>query len=667
MGGVPSLQHVPPEDDEWLDELRPENRVRTTNVKNSLVDAKTTTGKNVKMIPSSEYHEADEYTVSTMGGVKSRKLKDNEEDLPGFEASQNIILADFSQLQHRKGFPRYDEDNPWLKTLQEIDIDNTLIVYISHCWLRPNEVIPNPDNTKNSKFNLLVEGLKRTWREHAPGMKSCYIWMDYLCLEQKYGISLARNLKCLDKIMECCDCVFTPIYDPSVWHDPPSGISNYFEQYKADSWNVGDNAFLNRGWCRLEMIYAAVIPVTNRMHSLEKESQSGSEQSTPVSSPGKPLSPSPNKTDGPLNPWSRGTSRGLPKGNADRVSKFNGGLLYNLARDQRPHLLYGNHEEAGDLPPIILPRMKSLLFDRYHPVTGKFTVEHDREIVKKLYARSRPHMNTLTKGYRGEFNASGERHGWGMYIYIDQTMYEGEWRHDKKHGEGVWKTVDGIYTGTFANDKRIGAGTHRLANGAYYEGTFVGDLLEGAGVHHCHTGDTYVGNYHRGKKHGDGTFTFGWGTKKGDVYIGEFFEDQKSGKGLYTYADGAEYRGQWQNDKKHGVGVYKYASTAMYEGEFKDGLKHGTGIYYYTSGDIYEGEYKAGKMHGKGKYNYVGDTVFEGTFNKGQRHGPGMLLHANGDSFEGTWKDNKKIGPGIYKHKNGALYYPDVHEHWNFE
>jgi hypothetical protein len=42
-------------------------------------------------------------------------------------------------------------------------------------------------------------------------MEECFIWCDYGCIDQSKDP--AGELKQLDKIMELCDCIFTPIYD----------------------------------------------------------------------------------------------------------------------------------------------------------------------------------------------------------------------------------------------------------------------------------------------------------------------------------------------------------------------------------------------------------------------------------------------------------------------
>ena len=45
----------------------------------------------------------------------------------------------------------------------------------------------------------------------APGMKQIYIWNDFSCINQDGNP--AGELQQLDKIVEMCDCLITPIVD----------------------------------------------------------------------------------------------------------------------------------------------------------------------------------------------------------------------------------------------------------------------------------------------------------------------------------------------------------------------------------------------------------------------------------------------------------------------
>lgn len=38
--------------------------------------------------------------------------------------------------------------------------------------------------------------------------------------------------------------------------------------------------------------------------------------------------------------------------------------------------------------------------------------------------------------YEGEWNSEGEKHGRGVQIWDNGTIYEGYWYHDKPHGRG---------------------------------------------------------------------------------------------------------------------------------------------------------------------------------------------------------------------------------------
>ena len=88
----------------------------------------------------------------------------------------------------------------------------------------------------------------------------------------------------------------------------------------------------------------------------------------------------------------------------------------------------------------------------------------------------------------------------GTFFFSDGGKYVGEWKDDKKHGQGTY---------TFAD------------------------------------GDKYVGEYIDGKKHGQGTYTFADGEK----YVGELLDGKKHGQGTYTFADGKKETGYFMDDE----------------------------------------------------------------------------------------------------------------------
>lgn len=62
--------------------------------------------------------------------------------------------------------------------------------------------------------------------------------------------------------------------------------------------------------------------------------------------------------------------------------------------------------------------------------------------------------------YTGEFRG-GKREGWGACYYATGAYYEGQWRADLKHGQGVFVFEDGTAREvTFCDDRLV------LAEGA---------------------------------------------------------------------------------------------------------------------------------------------------------------------------------------------------------
>ena len=58
-----------------------------------------------------------------------------------------------------------------------------------------------------------------------------------------------------------------------------------------------------------------------------------------------------------------------------------------------------------------------------------------------------------------------------------------------------------------------------------------------------------MGEWKDGKKHGQGTFTYGKGKWEGDKYEGEFKVGYRNGQGTYTWSDGDKYLGKFKDDK----------------------------------------------------------------------------------------------------------------------
>lgn len=66
----------------------------------------------------------------------------------------------------------------------------------------------------------------------------------------------------------------------------------------------------------------------------------------------------------------------------------------------------------------------------------------------------------------------GTRHGLGICLYADGTMYEGHWYHGREHGTGSLMTGDRqkIYVGDWMEGYIQGQGTYYFLNGDRYTG-----------------------------------------------------------------------------------------------------------------------------------------------------------------------------------------------------
>jgi hypothetical protein len=130
-----------------------------------------------------------------------------------------IRFIPFEKLKELGSTPRFPENRNLCVVLEEIDLETSLLIFVSHCCLRGYagakgwDGRPHPDNAEGGKCNLIVEGVEKILKVFAPGMKNCFLWLDYGCIDQNGDP--AGELKQLDKIVEVCDCLLTPVYDES--------------------------------------------------------------------------------------------------------------------------------------------------------------------------------------------------------------------------------------------------------------------------------------------------------------------------------------------------------------------------------------------------------------------------------------------------------------------
>jgi hypothetical protein len=92
------------------------------------------------------------------------------------------------------------------------------------------------------------------------------------------------------------------------------------------------------------------------------------------------------------------------------------------------------------------------------------------------------------------------RHGHGVCTYkLTGNKYEGEWKDDKKSGEGVYTWSNGSrYEGGWKDGKQSGQGLYTWPSGLQYEGGFKEDLRSGRGVQWLPGGCVFDGDFAEG-------------------------------------------------------------------------------------------------------------------------------------------------------------------------
>lgn len=349
--------------------------------------------------------------------------------------------------------------------------------------------------------------------------------------------------KDLKDIMSVVDCIFTPMTSLRSY----KAMTTY-RDYDCPEWHSEGNQFkscyLNRAWCRLELLYAQTIPLA--IDALRSEH------------------------------WKS-------------ILKYQ----YNLGR--RAHFIFGMYELETCVDPILIPQLKPADLEHLHPLRGFTSIPDDKEKIRQLMMLLEPYMKELRLGYEGAY-CDGMMHGRGVYRYVNGDVYEGNFHHGKIHGFGKASYADGSsYEGNWDNHQKHGKGTHKSSTGDVYVGQFHYDFKHGRGKITYQNGDVYEGDFTYDKEHGKGKWIF----ENGDVYEGEVNHGMLHGKGKKVFANGDVYEGYFEDNVFQGVGVYRWSNGDVYEGTYEDGLMHGSvgQLKKANTGDIYTGKWYQGVLH----------------------------------------------------------------------
>jgi hypothetical protein len=210
-------------------------------------------------------------------------------------------------------------------------------------------------------------------------MTQCHVWLDFSCINQDGDP--AGELRDLDKIVGWADAMFTPIVDleDGSWA-PPDRVTSWFKEYAAKDWNQDpENGYLFRSWCRVEMMFCALIPL--RAESVSEK----------------------------------------------RLVGTRAGLLHALRSGRRYHVLFGTRESRLHMQPIALEPLQYSNFDEYDPEKGAMSVVADGAKITELVQGLQKYRKIAIVGYTGERDAEGSttavvNHLW-FACFIDSHMH----------------------------------------------------------------------------------------------------------------------------------------------------------------------------------------------------------------------------------------------------
>lgn len=320
----------------------------------------------------------------------------------------------------------------------------------------------------------------------------------------------------------------------------------------------------------------------------------------------------------------------------------------------------------------------TVLFDGGDRYTGNFLDGQFSGCGSYFWNNGSSFIGQWEQGLRQGFGTQYESDGSSQYnLYNDDAIVSEDSldyykdaciNGDCNSGYGVYLFEDGaLYEGEFIDGEIYGSGKYTLPDGSYYKGYFVNHNFQGYGVlvqpdntkvEGLWDSGRYIGTEknHYGTISGDcqnGTGIFVW--EDGSRYEGSWKGGVKSGFGIYKGSDGSIIKGTWYNDNPHGSVEVDYPAEhaiSSYIGEIDNGVLTGFGTFIMRDGLIYYGSFANNYLEGKVVgYNPSDNSKIVGIFHNGEYTGTACK-----ESEVGIIYGNNPDGYGIRLTVDGRYY-----------
>lgn len=210
--------------------------------------------------------------------------------------------------------------------------------------------------------------------------------------------------------------------------------------------------------------------------------------------------------------------------------------------------------------------------------------------------------------YNGTF-VHGLRQGKGVYSYKNGDVYSGHYEENKKHGFGKMKYAPSAGE---SEDETESQEHSKSLRGGTYLGCFSGGLRGSRGPM------LEPGN-------SQGTFTYA----NGDTYCGQWHAGKKHGQGAYSYAsDGTKLIGEWVKGKIT-AGQWMFANGTFYCGRFRYNKPFGEGVWTFRNGNQRVGEYVQKEQNPGGEVD-AGQTQYDGDEEQKEKPDPEVWCYFEG-------------------------------------